>query len=341
MLDWKPNNNNQAVAKSEKNSIVSTALFQPLKINFNGDVQGHRGAIPIGPIVSVIDTADGEEEVLVAEAIVWDEEFPDITAYLKKRTAEDNPVGQSWELYFKNSYLDDNKIEWLQDCVFSAACLVDNPAYGPTRTRILSVAEDLNKTENREVLVEETRKEIEALMSNLSMMYKVLDEKYALTFEIEEAELEQTSSPEDFSSKFSNLVSKLDDKAKSLGLTLEETQAELVSVKAELETVTAEVQTYRAEKAQAEKDKVVAERKDKLSNVGFSLDDETKLDLYLSMSEDMFTTLIADFAVIKGAGNTKSTAEKKEKVIPEPYGRTDAIDIKSAHNEVIKQEKRG
>lgn len=144
LTDFLPNKNRQAIPRSEAENLIRSSVNMPLMINFDGeDYYGHAGAIPIGPITSAyIDTIDGNE-VIKAEAIIWADQFPEVSDHLKSLFSEG--IGTSWEIYYGDSYKDTAEVEWLQDCIFSNTCVVDTPAYGPERTRVLAIAEHMSK----------------------------------------------------------------------------------------------------------------------------------------------------------------------------------------------------
>lgn len=136
--DFQPNKNNQGVRESEAENIINTGVNMPVKVNFSSNsAKGHFGAIPIGPMTGFAQ----QDDKIVAEAIVWNSEFPEIVDYMKSAMAEDQDVRFSWELFYRDSDKDSNGIEWLNDIVVGAATIVANPAYGE-RTPLLSIAED-------------------------------------------------------------------------------------------------------------------------------------------------------------------------------------------------------
>ena len=146
LTDFEPNINNQAIPLREKANIMRSALNMPLRINFDGEqFHGHSGAIPLGPIVRVYEDTDNGREVVKGEAVIWTEDHSDIATYLKEMFAEG--VGTSWEIYHSDSTVDESGVEWLSDCILAGTCIVDTPAYGPNRTRILAIAETIAKKE--------------------------------------------------------------------------------------------------------------------------------------------------------------------------------------------------
>lgn len=159
LTDFKPNANNEGVPKSEIENITRSALHMPIKINFARDKYGnHAEAIPIGPITSVfLDEAD---DVLYAEALIWDEYFKDISEHIADKIKTGEPVKASWEIAH-DGYDEIDGVKWLKDCTLVGHCIVENPAY-KERVRVLSVA---SKEENKQM------DEINKLIELINAMY--------------------------------------------------------------------------------------------------------------------------------------------------------------------------
>lgn len=116
------NGNNQAVPASEAQNILATALYMPVRANFDGSLNGHTGAREVGTITSV--KQDGN--VIRATAVLWNEQNDELVEHLR---ANDGEIGGSFELYYGRTELRDKTV-YLYDTVFAAHALVDNPAYG-------------------------------------------------------------------------------------------------------------------------------------------------------------------------------------------------------------------
>lgn len=160
LTDFEPNLNKQGVPLSERDNIMRSALNMPLKINFDGeDFYGHSGAIPLGPIIKVWDDTHNGRSVIKGEAIIWTEHYKDVAEHIK--ALFDTGVGTSWEIYYADSELDSEGVEWLHDTVFAGTCVVDTPAYGPERTRILAIAEKLGETMGKTEAQSKTEAEAE------------------------------------------------------------------------------------------------------------------------------------------------------------------------------------
>jgi hypothetical protein len=170
LTDFQPNSNRQAIPRSEADRVIATARGMPVKINFNGISEGgHSRATPIGPITDARLETIEDREVIMADAILWRNEYQEIDDYLKSSTAENKRVGTSWELYYKTSEELDG-VEWLHDVVMAGTAIVKDPAYGD-RTPILAVAENMEdkvrllemQNEELRLMIEGLRLDIEAL----------------------------------------------------------------------------------------------------------------------------------------------------------------------------------
>jgi hypothetical protein len=168
LTDFEPNGNGVGIPMSEADNIIATAENSPLKILFDGtQYYDHEAANAVGPITNVRLSEIDDRPVIVADAIIWNELYSDVSEYLKELSTS-KTIGTSWEIWHTDSYVDDNKIEWLKDCKFAASCIVRVPAYGPSRTRVLSIAEQSEK------------KMLENLVKLLSAMYPDVNEDTAL-----------------------------------------------------------------------------------------------------------------------------------------------------------------
>ncbi len=199
LTDFQPNVNKQAVPRSEAANIIATAKHMPVKINFNGMSEGgHSRATPIGPILDARLETIEDREVIIADAVLWRNEYDEIDEYLKSSTAENKRVGTSWELYYKRSEEIDG-VEWLHDIVMAGTAIVKDPAYGD-RTPILAVAENMElkikelelKLEEYELMLNQLKFDLEkSMMENGQLMEEysaVKSERDAL---VQEKQLEE------------------------------------------------------------------------------------------------------------------------------------------------------
>lgn len=334
ITDFEPNRNKQAIPRAEAQSIIRTAKNSPLKINFDGvEIFGHKGAKPIGTIDTAFSGDDNGREVILAEAVVWNDINPEVDEHIKLAFAEG--IGTSWEIYYDQdkAVFDDNGIEWLGGCVFAGTCIVDTPAYGPNRTRLLAIAEQLNNMEN-EVMskAEETIStdivetpaiaadtltgDISEAMNTFSKLYEglwgMLEEADQLERELATTDI--TAIAEQFTKALSSIQKRFD--------ALKEKAAKAELVEAELTELKDGIAQAEAAKAETEK---LETRKASLAELGIEITDERKA-FYLSMAEDVFTQYVEDLKAVK---SKNSKAEVTKPIIPEPTnsGATTTISI--------------
>lgn len=335
ITDFEPNGNKQGIPLTEKQNIISSALHQPLKINFDGSAySGHTGAIPVGPIVSVYETTDSGRAIIAGDAIIWNEVYEDIAEHLKQAFSEG--IGTSWEIFYDDSETDSNGNQWLHGCVFAGTCVVQVPAYGPNRTRVLAIAEKLLEREDKLLEITEkmsvnqnqaqaddltqTRTDLDQARELLFQLWEGLDGLYNSTFEIEQETVETDIGKiaSSFAEKLSKLADEIKNRKEKLGLS-ETEQARLTS---ELDSAVTERDQLKREKEEAEADRakaaMTAARKSKMLEAG--IDEETfnaKSELYLGMDEKVFEAYVADLAAVRAKVPAKAEASQKP-IIPEP-----------------------
>lgn len=316
-----PNKNNQRIPRSEASNILRTCLNQPIKIDLEGNtIGGHKGAYPVGTITFAEET----ETAIIGRGVIWSEEFPEVCDFLKKRTAENNPPGTSWEILFEHSTIAEDGIEDLHNTVYAANCIVNSPSYG-NRTLIRAIAEDLGalmeentKTEKTEAEdLEEERKEISDLQNQLLAMWSFLDDVYLKTFEIESAEATKTESVESFTDRFNKIISKLTERADQAGVALAEKQSTIQDLETKLAEIQSELDTLKAEKAQAELNAKIAKRESALAEIEIVLD-ETNKDTILEMTDAQFDIFVAGIKQVRDKYSSgKAIAETRIK-LPDP-----------------------
>lgn len=315
LTDFEPNSNKQGIPKTEAENIIRTALYTPLKINFDGEeYHGHTGAYPIGPIINAQASTYNGRDVISGEAIIWNDVYDDVSEYLKQAFAEG--VGTSWEIYYEDTE-DDNGTQWLKGCIFAGTCVVDTPAYGPERTRLLAIAEKLhNRAENnmsKELEIADTTSvnEVETLRTDISGVMDMLSNIYSGLYEMLDSsyEIEQQLAVTDMPAMSEQLTKLLSSIQKRFN--------DLTSQAASAEVYKTELSELKDKIAQAEelnrKNALETARKDKLTELGIEFSEEKK-EFYLSMSEEMFTMYVSDLTSVK---SKKATSETKP-VIPEP-----------------------
>lgn len=323
LTDFHPNGNKQGIPITEKLNILTSAKYQPLKINFDGDgINGHIGAMPIGPIISVYESTDNDRDVIAGDAIIWNEVYDDIADHLKVAFSEG--IGTSWEIFYESSEIDESGVEWLHGCTFAGTCVVKVPAYGPNRTRILAIAEQLHKQEPRLLELQQemakqanaasdtmdvTREELLEAQDLLFKLWEGVDGLFSKTFEIEEKQV--TNDLGTIAEQFAEKISKLSTKITDLVQSLAEKETLLTTAKAELDVLKKDAE----EKAAAA---LLADRKSRLTTAG--LDEETftaRQAIYMAMETDVFDTVVTDMLLVKGK---KAESTQQKPLIPEPTG---------------------
>jgi len=330
LTDFLPNGNKQGIPETEKQNILATAMNQPIKINFDGvDYAGHIGAVPLGPITRVFESTDEGRPVIAAEGVIWADLYEPIADHLKVAFSEG--VGTSWEIYFEDSTVDADGNEWLHGCVFGGTCVVKVPAYGPTRTRILAIAEHLHKDNletNNNIMadnVANSETEIDTLRTDLSnvsdLLFQLWDGVDALfnkTFEIEAQTVEKDigAIATSFAEKLGKIADRINEMSTKLGLS----ESEKSQLTTDLATVQAELTQLKEEQEKKEKEAAEAElrstRKTALETVSISFD--ANPDLYLSMSAIVFDQYIADLTAVRNASGKKAESSLNAGGIPEP-----------------------
>jgi chromosome segregation ATPase len=195
--------------------------------------------------------------------------------------------------------------------------------------------EDVNSTEAESL--EEERKEISDLQSMLSSLFGRLDELWFATFDIEEAEATKTENVEDFTTRITDLVSKLTERANTAGVALAEKQTTIQDLETKLIAIQAELDTLKAEKAEAELNAKIAKRESALAEIGISFSENK--DVILEMTDTHFDLFVSSLTQVKNSGG-KSTAEVRIK-LPDPVGSTEITNdvIKESHNAAVKKGK--
>ena len=308
LTDFGPNDNKQGIPLSEKEKLLKSALFMPLKINFDGDgYLGHDGAIPIGPIISTAESInENEQPIIIGDVIAWKELYPEVIDYLKE-SAKESPIGTSWEMYYSDSEVDSDGVEWLKNIEFAGTCIVQTPAYGPERTRILAIAEKAKPVKE------------ESEITSKSMEEKETTEVFDFSSAI--AELYKSVFSKELEAEMSIAISEVRDLIQSLRDGIAEKDQELLVAHSKLNEMVAEKEKEQAEAAR--KDKLNKRRK-YLSEAGIEVSDEDwqkRETFYDEMSEPTFSTYVEDLKAIRF-----SKSEKKP-VLPEPISYTSTITI--------------
>ena len=284
--DDQPNENNQGIAEEDFDEIIKSGVGTPLKMKFFGQsAGGHQGSIPIGYIRDMFKREETGVKQLVAEAVLFADEYPDEVEYLAHSFAEGTAPGISWELRYNNSVIKDG-IEWLKGLVTRAATFVRSPAYG-ARTAILALASDTSVRDE--------------------------DLKDAFT------ELFGTDSPKNDNKGGNNRMEEelqtLRDKVAELEKKLEE-QATATSEKdSTIEALTTERDELKTSVSEYQTRELIASRTAALVEAGISLPTEpeklaAKQVHWASLSEEAFTSTIEDLKeAISSAKKVETTKE--------------------------------
>lgn len=289
--DDKPNNNNQAIAADEFEALAANALGMPIKINFiedffGDDASNHAGSYPIGHISDMEqdELADGTKR-LIGYANIWNEEFPKEVEWLKKRFAEGNPPGLSWELKYQNGVVEDG-IEWLKGVIAAAATFVKFPAYG-ARTSLLALASIQEPENNSE---------------EVSKVLLAIAEQLAPKEPIEEGGNQMTEEE----------AKKLQDELAAKSADAATKQEEIDRLNGLLTTKDEEVTALRDEIASLQRTALVETRVKKYTDLVGALPAEaseadSKKTLFASLSEEQFEAMIKELVDLKTALTPKQT----------------------------------
>lgn len=284
--DDKPNANNMAIPYDEFASLAQSAIGMPIKIRFLGKgLGGHTGSIPVGHIRDMVEEAEDDgSHKLVAEGVLYNDEYPEVVEFLKESFEAGDSPGISWEISYKDSVIDKG-IQWLKGVVARAATFVKHPAYG-TRTALLALASDKTLSD------EEIEKEV------VDMAHDIESHNQGGNNNVE---LEEAL-----------------EKIKELEAQIAEKDAALVEAKAETETVRTEAADLKAVNEELvskvdtfEKSILVENRVKQVVEAGVPLPSEEeelakKQEFWAAMSEELFTQYISDLAAV-----AKVTPEKK------------------------------
>jgi hypothetical protein len=307
--DDQPNENGQGIEYADFAQLKQSAIGTPIKMKFLGtSVSGHHGSIPVGHIKSMtereITANDKLVHQLIADGILYAEEYPDEVAYLDNAFAEGTSPGLSWELTHdaEKSIFKDG-IEWLKGLLTRAATFVREPAYG-NRTAILALAsnKELSAAEFMEELTELVRTESATPSKKLEGGYNSMDEK-----EIEKLKADLANALAAIAAKDTELATKTE----------------------EYSTIVAENTALKT--SAQEKDQVIAEftNKERLTTrlaaiveAGIPLETDTakleaKKKFYLDLSDEAFAEYVTDLKnIVASKSDFKVVASRRTSAFP-------------------------
>ena len=286
--DDQPNRNKQAIPYEEFDTLAQSAIGMPIKIRFLGrSIGNHTGSIPVGHIRDMTKETVGEVHQLVAEGVLYNDEYPEVVDFLKEAFASGDAPGLSWELTYSDSIIEKG-VTWLKDVIARAATFVKNPAYG-TRTALLALASDKTLSD------EDVEKEVIGMARAIEAEDHNQGGKNTM-------ELEQALA-----------------RIKDLEAQLAEKETALATAKAEAETVRTEAATLKTANDELvskvgtfEKTALVTNRTKKVVEAGVPVpSDEQELtkkqEAWAALSEEQFEMYVSDLAAV-----AKLIPEKKE-----------------------------
>lgn len=290
--DDQPNNNKQGIKYEDFPEIKATLIGSPVKMRFLGaGVSGHTGSIPIGHIDGFTEEESNGIHTLIAECVLYADDYPDEVEYLRTAFAEGKAPGVSYEVSYHNSIIEDG-VEWVKGLAARAATFVKSPAYG-NRTRLLALASD--KEFMTELLA--VANEIHQPTTDKGGNNRMTDEE----------------------------IQKLKDDLASTKTALAEKTTEVTEKEGIIQTLTTEKETLTT--SLAEKDTTIAEfktkeilasRQETLAQAGISV--EIKPERLVKMAEEDFTAYVEDLKLVLAAskaGNKKlALASSRDADIP-------------------------
>lgn len=286
-----PNMNGQGIPYEEFSTLASSAIGMPIKVRFFGNgIGGHTGAVPVGHIQNVLEEEEDGIHRLVAEGVLYNDEYPDIIEYLKEafdkaQKNEGETPGVSWEISYKDSFVDKG-IEWLKGVIARAATFVKHPAYG-TRTALLALASDKTLSD------EDIEKELVGLAKGIAQSHEQGGTN--------KVELEQALA------KIEELEAQIAEQKTALA----EAEASKETFTSENETLQAQINELTSKVASFEKALLIETRVKKLEEAGVPIPAEAeelakKQEFWIAMSEEMFEEYVSDLAAV-----AKKTPDKK------------------------------
>lgn len=293
--DDKPNGNNQGIEYEDFPLLVKSAIDMPIKLRFIASTAGgHKGSVPIGHIKEIEEVleSDGTHK-LIANAVLYSDEYPEEIKFLKEAYASGNAPGLSWELFYKDEVKKDG-ISWLKGVIAKAATFVKNPAYG-ARTALLALASSNDITDD------ELSRELTALASEIS--------------------------PNNSSKGGSNTMEEKEKQELLAKIAALETQlAEVTGAKAKAETDLLSAQSEVTAKTeviqQYERSTLISDRTKKVAEAGLSIEkDEAKLkakqEFWIGLSEDAFTQYLEDLVAASKAAPKSAVASLSRNTPPD------------------------
>lgn len=313
--DDKPNQNNQGLPFAEFERVAKSAIGMPVKMKFtnegfirnDGDVENHEGSIPIGVIQSMeIKTVSDDYHQLIAKATLWNDEYPEEIAWLKKKYAEGKAPGISYEINYSEFDRVDN-VQWIKDTYTGAAAFVKTPAYG-TRTALIALASTTDKATLEEGII--------AIAEKLTAKPEPKGGN-----RVDEKELEALKGERD--------TYKAEAASK---------QSEIDGLSKQITDLGTELETLKTENSNLKQTALVDSRLRDYAAAGFTLEAEAekvdaKKSLFASFNDDQWTSYLADLTAVKAAAATtpmqRAEASKKLEIPKPDNGSGAAVDYQT------------
>lgn len=319
LADDKPNLNKQGIEVEDFDEVARSAVYMPVKMNFSkrGGLKNHIGSIPIGLITSTdkVISEDGTNQ-LMANAVLWTDEYPEEIAFLKESHASGDPEKLpriSYEMAYADS-VSKNGTQWLKKLITLAATFVKTPAYG-SRTALLALASAGEMT-------------LTDLAKELMVLAKVEDQ----TFEkggniVDEKEMKA-------------LQERLAQVEKDLELARTEasTKAEtIVSLQAQLNEKDEKITVLSSEKDALVKTQLIDARVRKLAEHGIVLEADAekaakKKEFWASLSDADFDEYVSDLQAAKKSSNKISLASVNPTISAQPLPKPTNLDAVNPKN---------
>lgn len=315
--DDQANENGQGIEYEDFDIVAQSGIGTPVKMRFLGEaVSAHVGSIPIGHITEMVEnTLDSGVHQLIAQAVLYANEYPDEIGYLEEAFANNKAPGISFEMTYKDAVVKAG-VSWLKGIITRAATFVRNPAYG-SRTALLALASSTDISE------EDLSKGLSAFAEEFRPKTTTKGGNNKVTEEELQAKLTEAQT------KITELTTKVGE--------LETANASLVTDKEALSTQLSEKDTALA--AFAEKE-LVAKRTQTITDAGIKIEtDPEKLSkkqaFWVHMDEEAFAEYVDDLKVAskpeKAALASLHRAEASRVAVPRlaPEAGANLSDLKS------------
>lgn len=278
----------QGIEAGDFDEVIKTALDMPVKMNFTGEgAANHGGSYVIGHIKQMEKSLAENNNKLIADAVLYNEEYPEEVTYLKKAFADGEAPGISYEIAYGTSEVK-NGVEWIKNLTTCAATFVREPAYGK-RTSLLALASSKN------------------------------DEEFVQTMKVLVAQAEGKKEENPIPSiKGGKNVEELEKAQKEVEKFKAEAETKTAEISKLTEAITArdaEIATLKEGMVAIEREKTIETRNRKFTESGFTLEADAekatkKKAFWLSLSDEAFDEYLADLVAAKGM--SKETPEDKK-----------------------------